>query len=133
MNDYIGLVVSAPIAVVFIIMGLPLIYRKIKRNYFFGYRVSTYAMVDDDIWYEVNRLGGKFLVTIGCLLAVTSIFAAIFIYQPQAQDIILYFDLAIMFIGIPWSVIRGRLLNNQLARDKGLKNHVHHKDVYRLQ
>lgn len=128
----IGLLLSASLAVLFCVLGLPLYFKKVKRNYFYGYRVSQYAMLDDDIWYAVNQQGGKHLIVIGGLLALNAFFAALFIGQIKAQGVILYIDLAITVGGVAYSVIRGLVLNNRLAREKGLKNHIHPKNIYKL-
>ncbi len=41
------------------IIGIPLIYRKIKRTHIYGYRISRYTMENDTIRYEVNARGGR--------------------------------------------------------------------------
>lgn len=132
LRDAIGFFASGTFAVLFVALGLPLFLKRIGRNYFFGYRISQYAMLDDDIWYAVNRLGGKHLMIIGAFLFANTIFAGMFIGQRQTQGIILYVDLGIMIIGLIYSLIKGRALNNRLAREKGLKNHIHPKNVYKI-
>lgn len=129
---YIGLIVSTFFAVLFIGLGLPLFFNKVGRNYFYGYRISHYAMLDEDIWYAVNHQGGKHLIVMGSLLAGNALFALIFFGHIKAQSIILNTDALIVVIGFIYSIIRGKHLNNELARAKGLKNHIHPKDVYKV-
>ncbi len=132
MRDVIALLVSGPLAILFILMGLPLYFKKIGRNYFFGYRISQYAMLDDDIWYAVNQQGGKHLIVIGSLLAVNCMFAVLFIGKPAAQGSILYVDLAITLTGVIYSILKGRALNNYLAEEKGLRGHIHPQNIHKL-
>jgi hypothetical protein len=132
MSDIIALIISAPLALMFIVLGLPLYFKKVRRNYFYGYRVSQYAMLDDDIWYAVNQQGGKQLIIIGGLLMLNALFALIFIGRPKAQGTILYVDLAITLSGVIYSVIRGTKLNNRMAQEKGLRDHINPKNIYKL-
>lgn len=131
MHDLIGLVISAPLSVMFTLLGLPLYLEKVRRNYFFGYRISHYAMLDDEIWYAVNKQGGKYLIIIGAFLALNSMFALIFIGKPATQKTILYANLVITVAGVLYSVIRGRILNNRLAMEKGLTANVPLKTTYK--
>lgn len=130
MREIIALAISAPLAIMFASLGLPLFLKKIGRNYYFGYRISQYAMLDDDIWYAVNRQGGKHLIIIGALLAVNSVFAVWFLGRAEAQASILYVDLVIALGGVLYSVIKGAALNNRLAQEKGLKNHIRPKNIH---
>jgi hypothetical protein len=132
MINFIGLVASSFFAILFIGLGLPLFFNKIKRNYFYGYRISQYAMLDDDIWYAVNHQGGKHLIIIGALLAGNSLFAWMFLGHFEIQSVILNTDAVIMVLGFVYSIIKGRHLNNELARAKGLKNHIHPQNIYKI-
>jgi hypothetical protein len=129
---YIGLVVSSFFAVLFIGLGLPLYFKKIGRNYFYGYRISHYAMLDEDIWYAVNQQGGRHLIIMGSLLAGNALFAWLFIGQIKIQGIILNIDALIVLIGFIYSGVRGAHLNNQLAEAKGLKNNLAPKNYYKV-
>jgi hypothetical protein len=132
MSEIIGLVISAPLAVMFTVLGLPLFFKKVKRNYFYGYRVSQYAMLDDDIWYAVNQRGGKHLIVIGGLLTLNALFALAFLGRIDAQRTVLYVDLGITVLGVIYSVAKGVSLNNRLAQEKGLKDHVNPKNIYKV-
>ncbi len=129
--NFIGLVVSSFFAVFFIILGLPLFFKKIKPNYFFGYSVSHYAMLDEEIWYAVNHQGGRHLIVIGSLLAGNALFALLFIKQIKVQGIILNTDALIVIVGFVYSLIRGKQLNNELAKTKGLKNHFRPQNLHK--
>ena len=130
--NFIALTVSVFFAALFIVLGLPLFFKKIKRNYFFGYRISHYAMLDDDIWYAVNQQGGRHLLVMGLLLAINSVFAWLFLGHLEIQKIILYTDGLIILIGFLYSLAKGKHLNDKLARAKGLKNHIHPQNLYKI-
>jgi len=132
MFAFIGLIISSGFAVIFIGLGLPLYFKKVKRNYFYGYRVSHYAMLDEEIWYEVNHLGGKHLIVMGSLLAGNALFAWLFLDHVQVQSIILNTDGVIVIGGFIYSIIRGKHLNNELATAKGLTNHLYPAVQYKV-
>lgn len=132
MVNFLGLIISSFFGILFIGLGLPLFFKKIKRNYFYGYRISHYAMLDDEIWYEVNHQGGKHLIVMGSLLAGNALFALLFLNHTQTQSIILNTDALIVVIGFVYSIIKGRSLNNKLAKDKGLKKYTNPKDIYKI-
>jgi SdpI/YfhL protein family len=55
------------VALTFVIVGLvtfflslPLLYRKIRMNRFYGIRIAQ-AFVSDARWYEINQYGGRLL------------------------------------------------------------------------
>lgn len=133
MIAYIGLLASTFFALMFGVLGLPLFFNKIKRNYFFGYRVSHYAMLDEDIWYAVNHQGGQHLLVMSALLTINAIFSFIFYGREQIQSVLLITDGLIIVIGFIYSLARGVHLNNELAKAKGLKNHIHPKDLYKVE
>ena len=122
MNNYIALGVSGIFAVLFLACGLPLFLKKIKPNYLFGYRISQYAMLDSDIWYAVNRLGGIHLLIIGAFLAINTGFAWLGLDKNSNQELVLFIDLAILIIGGVYSTLAGIAYNNKLAKAKGLVN-----------
>lgn len=49
--------------------GLPLKRRKIKPNWFYGFRTPA-TLKDEALWYDVNEKTGKDLVVLGNVLAV---------------------------------------------------------------
>jgi len=49
--------------------GIPLRRRKIKPNWFYGFRTPT-TLKDEALWYDVNEKAGKDLVMIGNVLSV---------------------------------------------------------------
>lgn len=56
-------------ALITIVAGFPLQARKIKPNWFYGFRTPA-TLKDEALWYDVNEKTGKDLVVIGNVLAV---------------------------------------------------------------
>jgi|GEM_PF-1556563 len=133
MSAVIAIAISVPLALIFILTGLPLFLKKVKRNYFFGFRVTRYAMLDQEIWYAVNRRGGQHLLIIGGLLTICAALSIIFRQSVAAQSSLLYADLAITVVGSLYAAISGQALNNHLAKVKGLRDHIDTKHAYKFE
>lgn len=116
-----GVLIPGLLAILFIAIGLPLVFRKIKPNYFYGYRLSSNVIGNDDIWYRINEIGGKHLLIIGSLIAVISISAIFFIGHSETQNVFLAAGLTTSVIGILLSWGRTLFIANKMAKDKGLK------------
>lgn len=56
-------------AVITIIAGVPLKRRKVKPNWFYGFRTPA-TLKDEALWYDVNEKTGKDLMVIGNVLGV---------------------------------------------------------------
>lgn len=56
-------------AVITIGLGIPLKNRKIKPNWFYGFRTPA-TLKDEALWFDVNEKTGKDLVVIGNILAM---------------------------------------------------------------
>lgn len=121
MENITGVLIYGVLAILFIGLGIPLAYRKVKRNHIYGYRISSYVMNYDDIWYAVNEMGGKHLVIIGCILAVIVIYAAFFMGHPEIQRSLFRLAVVYILLGIAFSWWRTLSLTYKMAKDKGLK------------
>ena len=51
---------------------LPLIYRKVPMNRFYGIRIPQ-AFVSDERWYDINAYGGRLLARWSCPIIVAGI------------------------------------------------------------
>ncbi len=122
MENIAGILIPGIFAMLFIGLGIPLAYRKVKRNHIYGYRISSYVMDHDDIWYAVNEMGGKHLVIIiGCILAVIAVYATFFIGRPEIQGPLLILAYVCVLLGVAFSWWRTLSLTYKMAKDKGLK------------
>lgn len=66
-------------ATFFFFVALPLVIGLIPRNRFFGIRTQK-ALVDDQVWYPVNRFGGIMV------MLASMIYAIIAITQPYSKS-----------------------------------------------
>lgn len=117
----IGFVISLILTISSLLLGIPLIIRKVKPNHFYGFRVSKFIFKSDDIWYEVNAKGGMHLIIIGAVLMVIASLALIYINDNILQGIFLFITLLIEALGLILSLIITYNLAHRLAEEKGLK------------
>lgn len=53
-------------------LAIPLMRRKVKMNSWYGIRVPD-AMINEQVWYEVNAIMGRYLFALGLFTSVISI------------------------------------------------------------
>ncbi|MDZ4658954.1 MAG: SdpI family protein [Bythopirellula sp.] len=51
-----------------ILLGLPLYFRKVPPNRFYGFRTGR-TLADPEVWYAVNRVTGGWMVLTGAVTA----------------------------------------------------------------
>jgi uncharacterized membrane protein len=66
----------AAVGVVFIGIGVPLLRRQVKPNFWYGCRTQK-TLSDEKIWYAVNRVTGRDLIVAGILLLTSSLAVSI--------------------------------------------------------
>jgi hypothetical protein len=59
-------------------ISIPLIWRRIKPNAWYGFRVEK-AYRSDAVWYEINAYAGKRLLVAGLLIAFAAPMLALYI------------------------------------------------------
>lgn len=64
-----GLVTVLVIDLVFVVLSIPLILRKVPRNIVYGFRTRA-ALADDFVWYETNAYFGRGLAVSSLISAV---------------------------------------------------------------
>jgi len=65
-------IVTVGVGVLFVVIAIPLIRRRIPPNGLYGLRVpATFA--DEWVWYEANARSGRDLLVLGILLAALAI------------------------------------------------------------
>jgi uncharacterized membrane protein len=67
------------LGLVYVGLGLPLFFERIKPNRWYGFRTSK-TLSDPGIWYPANRIAGFDLVLAGVLIIVSSVLSLI-LYQ----------------------------------------------------
>jgi len=78
---------------VFILIGLPLAFRKVPMNSLYGFRIPK-AFTSNTLWYEINCYGGRQLVRWSIFLILIGILYFIFPIQ-TGQDTFLSIFLAV--------------------------------------
>jgi hypothetical protein len=66
------LVLFASMGVLLAAISIPLIRRRIKPNYWYGFRTRR-TLSDPAVWYDVNAYAGKRLLISGIIATVTAI------------------------------------------------------------
>ncbi|MBY8982180.1 MAG: SdpI family protein [Candidatus Lokiarchaeota archaeon] len=117
----IGFITSLIYTIFFFFSGMLLIFRKVKPNHIYGFRVSKFVFKSDDIWYEVNTKGGIHSIIIGFVLLVITLLALVYINDSMMQVIFLFITLFITILGPIFSLIITYNLAHRLAKEKGLK------------
>jgi len=91
-----------------ILMGIPLMYGKIKPNWFYGFRLPK-TVSNKEIWYEVNKQTGRDFMVSGMIIIIVSLFLMAFNlnFDVVAMTTIQIFILMVLMATI---IARGLLL-----------------------
>ena len=60
-----------------IIMGIPLLYQKIKPNWLYGFRLPS-TVSNKEVWYKINVHTGRGFIYAGIILVISSLFLLMF-------------------------------------------------------
>ncbi|MBI5594081.1 MAG: SdpI family protein [Deltaproteobacteria bacterium] len=63
-----GLITICVYCALFVVVSLPLIFRKVPRNSVYGYRTRA-TLSDDALWYEANAYFGRWFFVMSVLTA----------------------------------------------------------------
>ena len=85
------------LGVLYILFGVPLILEKIKRNYWYGFRVKK-TMSNDLIWYKANKFTGWCLLFSGIFIILGSIILRNFLEEFTLFLILVTFSLLIITV-----------------------------------
>ncbi|MBL9189051.1 MAG: SdpI family protein [Opitutaceae bacterium] len=55
-----------------LLVSLPLVYRKIPMNHFYGIRIRA-SFESDQRWYDINAYGGRQMAAWSCLIIATGL------------------------------------------------------------
>jgi uncharacterized membrane protein len=104
-----GLVTILACNALFALVSLPLVFRKVPRNGFYGYRTCA-TLGSDFVWYEANAYFGQRLLIAS---AVTCI-AAVFLYRSGALEPGTYLKVSVAVLVAP--VLVAALLTSRYVR-----------------
>ncbi len=98
--------------VLIFLLSLPLVYRKVPMNHFYGVRIPA-AFESDRRWYDINAYGGR-LMAIGSLPIVAAGAVGLFVpaawfvpYALAAAAVSLVSVLVPLVLVLRWSRTRG--------------------------
>jgi uncharacterized membrane protein len=86
--------VTLSVGVLVYLVSLPLVYRKVPMNYFYGFRIPA-AFESDERWYEINAYGGRQMAAWSWLIVAAGVVGffmprdTIPIYTPASTFVIL--------------------------------------------
>ncbi len=118
--DFFGSWACVGAGLLFVSMGVPLFLRKVPRNSFYGFRLS-YTMKDDEIWFAVNEALGRQQLFQGGLLVAAGLGSFLLGSARPVQMGFLVGCALFLTIGVIYSLVRGLLLMNEMARSRGLR------------
>lgn len=73
-----GLITMLVCSLIFVLLAIPLVLRKVPRNIVYGYRTRA-TLSDDYVWYEANAYFGRGFFISGVITAI----AALVLYNMQ--------------------------------------------------
>lgn len=88
-----------------VILGIPLLFEKIKPNWIYGFRTPK-TMSDKKIWYDANKYSGRDLIIIGFIVVVGTLFLFL-LRDGLSYDVIGYIGIILLVIPLFVLLIRG--------------------------
>ena len=80
--NFIFSMVNIASGLVFILLSIPLITRKIPMNRLYGFRIQK-ALTSDENWYKINQYGGKQLLYWSILMVAIGVVCFLFPAEVQ--------------------------------------------------
>lgn len=80
-NIFFG-ILNIACGVLFILISIPLVNKKVPMNRLYGFRISK-SFVSDENWYAINRYGGRQLIRWSILLILIGVLYFIFPIKEQ--------------------------------------------------
>ena len=108
-----GLVTILACDVLFVLLSIPLVLRKVKPNVLYGFRTRA-TLADETLWYEANAYFGiRFIAA--CLV---SALAALFLARPGLLTPETFLPVSVVLLGAPVAVA-GVMTSRFVARLTG--------------
>ena len=82
--------------IIFIIIAIPLILRKVPRNVIYGFRTRA-TLKDDFVWYEANAYFGKLFI----ISSIVSTLLIIFLYFSEVVPECYFLNVSIAVLVVP--------------------------------
>jgi hypothetical protein len=114
-----GLVTVLACDAVFALIAVPLVLRKIRRNFFYGFRTRA-TLADDFVWYEANAHFGRGLIAASGVSAV----AILLLYWKGGLSPDAFFKASIAALVVPSlvaTIATFRFIRTLKARDSSVR------------
>lgn len=85
MNPATHAIIDIGIAILFAGLSVPLIFRKVPMNHFYGIRFRQ-SFKSKEAWYEINEYGGKALLLSSLPILLSGVYG--FLQKPQNYPLI---------------------------------------------
>lgn len=99
-------------AILLIVLGVPLMQRKVPPNWAYGVRIKA-TMSDDAIWYAVNEKSGRDLVVLGVAYLAALILAHT-LFRTASIPVRVLGPVALLSVGLIVLVVRGNSTANAM-------------------
>lgn len=90
----ISLILFFLTGILFSVLAIPLIRKKVKINSWYGIRVPK-TMESEAVWYEVNAVVGRYIFFFGILISVLTLY---FIMNPTDPEYLMVYTLLVILI-----------------------------------
>ena len=86
--DFFVILIFILVGVIEILLGLPLLYEKIKPNRFYGFRLPK-TVNNEDIWYNINKYTAKDMIISGIVIIIGMLILLLFKSSVSLSQIVL--------------------------------------------
>ena len=86
--DFFVILIFILVGVIEILLGLPLLYEKIKPNWFYGFRLPK-TVNNEDIWYNINKYTAKDMIISGIVIIIGMLILLLFKSSVSLSQIVL--------------------------------------------
>ncbi len=98
--------------ILFAILAIPLIKRKIKINHWYGIRLPQ-TMQNESIWLDVNSIIGKYIFLFGIITSILSLYFILYPIEPAF--LMIYILLTILIFGSVLLVVLSYKVANKIS------------------
>jgi uncharacterized membrane protein len=91
-----GLITILSCNMIFALLAIPLILRKVPRNIVYGYRTRA-TLRDDYVWYEANACFGRVFLIANAMAAI----AALVLYFARGLSAVSFLKFSIALLAVP--------------------------------
>ncbi|QYO66088.1 SdpI family protein [Leptolyngbya sp. 7M] len=103
-NEFL-LAIFAGVGMLFVLIALPLVYRKIGPNSFYGVRTNK-TLADKTLWYEANHRFGRDMMFGGICIVIIVVATTVLAKNSISPSVLAILLLFAMFVTILFAVIR---------------------------